>query len=325
MPNIVKRRNLLAAALASVAVSSVIGQPEFPSRPLRLIIPFPGGFTDMLARLVAQPLGSALGQTVVVEQKPGGSGQIAASDLLRAPPDGHTIMLIHIGTHALNQALLPKLSYDAAADFTPLSELVRLPNLLIASPSLGVSSVRDLVELARSKPDSLLFASPGNGSSGHLAGELFRARASIRVGHVPYKGASDSILDLSAGRVHFSFDTLAQGGELARAGKVKALAVTSLDRHPAFPEIPTMSEAGFPGWETGPWFGLAVRAGTPEPIVIRLASDIRAALARTDVSERLIALGATPIGSSPQAFREHIASEQARWGDLIRTLGIRAQ
>ena len=319
------RRNICLAALGALATKPALGQADFPSRPLRLIIPFPGGFTDTLARVVAQPLSSALGQPVAVEQKPGGSGQIAAGELLRAPADGHTMMLIHVGTHALNQALFSKLSYDANADFSPLSELVRLPNLLIASPSLGVRSVSELVELARSKPDTLLFASPGNGSSGHLAGELFRTRASIRVSHVPYKGASESVLDLSAGRVHFSFDTLAQGSALSRAGKVTALAVTSPERHPAFPDIPTMSESGFPGWETGPWFGLAARSGTPEPIVTRLADEIRRALALPDVQSRLTAMGATPIGSTPQAFRQQIAAEQKRWGDLIRSIGIRVE
>ena len=319
------RRQLIAAATGALVGSTARAQSEFPSRPLRLIIPFPGGFTDMLARLVAQPLGVALGQPVSVEQKPGGSGQIAAAELLRVAADGHTLMLIHIGTHALNPALYAKLSYNPDGDFAPLSELVRLPNLLIASPALGVNSVADLLDLARKNPQKLLFASPGNGSSGHLAGELLRSRASIQVGHVPYKGASESVLDLSAGRVHFSFDTLAQGSALAKAGKVKALAVTSPGRHPAFPEIPTMSESGFPGWETGPWFGLAVRSGTPEPIVERLARETRKALAAPDVRERLNGMGATPVGSSPGEFRQYILEEQKRWGELIRTLGIRAE
>ena len=325
MKHLPTRRQLILAAMGVLVGPSANAQSEFPSRPLRLIIPFPGGFTDTLARLVAQPLGVALGQPVAVEQKPGGSGQIAAAELLRAPADGHTLMLIHIGTHALNPALNAKLSYHPDSDFTPLSELVRLPNLLIASPTLGVNSVADLLDLARKNPQQLLFASPGTGSSGHLAGELLRARAALQVGHVPYKGASESVLDLSAGRVHFSFDTLAQGSALAKAGKVKALAVTSLERHPAFPEIPTMSESGFPGWETGPWFGLAVRAGTAEPIVDRLSREIRKALAAPDVRDRLISMGATPVGNSPSEFRQYIVAEQKRWGDLIRTLGIRAE
>lgn len=325
MKHLPTRRQLILAATGVIVGPPARAQSDFPSRPLRLIIPFPGGFTDTLTRLVAQPLGVALGQPVAVEQKPGGSGQIAAAELLRTPADGHALMLIHIGTHALNPALYAKLTYNPDSDFAPVSELVRLPNLLIASPSLGVNSVADLLELARKNPQKLLFASPGTGSSGHLAGELLRTRASIQVGHVPYKGASESVLDLSAGRVHFSFDTLAQGSALAKAGKVKALAVTSLERHPAFPEIPTMSESGFPGWETGPWFGLAVRAGTPEPVVERLSREIRKALAAPDVRDRLTGMGATPVGSSPGEFRQSILAEQKRWGELIRTLGIRAE
>ena len=320
------KRHLLSSLIALPFSSpSVWAQAAFPNKPIRLIIPFPGGFTDTLARLVAQKMGESMGQTVVVEQRPGGSGQIAATETQRAPADGYTIFMIHIGTHAINPHILPKLSYDPLKDFIPLTELARVPNLLITSPTLPVRSVQELIALAKAKPGSLFYASPGNGSSGHLAGELFKSLAGVDIVHVPYKGAAETIQDLSTGRVNMMFDSLAQGGSLAKAGKVNGLAVTSAKRHPSFPDFPTMVESGFAGWETGPWFGLALKAGTPEDIVKRLHSEATKALAGPVVAERLIALGATPIGSSPAEFSAYIKSESARWGKLVRDNNIKAE
>lgn len=324
--NLVKRRLFTAMALVPlVPLPSVAQPPAYPQRPVRLIIPFPGGFTDTLARMVGQRLSEELGQPVIVEQRPGGGGQIAAAEVLRMPADGHTLFLIHIGTHAVNPHLQPKLNYDAEKDFVPVSEMVRVPNLLVISPSVAARSVQELVALAKEKPGGLFYASPGSGTSGHLAGELFKSLAGVDIGHVAYKGTSESLQDLMSGRVHLLFDTLAQSGPLARSGKLRGLAITSPQRHPSFPEFPTMSESGFPGWETGPWFGLAVRTGTPGDIVRRIHLEAAKALGSPAVRERLVAMGATPIGSSPEEFATFIKAESMRWSKLIRSQAIRAE
>ena len=319
------RRRLFCASVSLAALAPRVWAQEYPVKPIRLIIPFPGGFTDTLARLVGTKMGESLGQAVVVEQKPGASGQIAASEVLRAPADGHTLFMIHIGTHAINPHLFAKLSYDPEKDFIPITELARVPNLLVASPTLAVQNVSELVALAKSKPQALFFASPGNGSSGHLAGELFKSLAGVQVIHVPYKGAAESVQDLVSGRVHFMFDSLAQGGALAKAGKVRALAVTSAARHSAFPDYPTMVESGFPGWETGPWFGLAVRQGTPPAVVQRIHTEAVKALNSPEVRDRLVGLGSTPVGDTPEHFATTIRSESERWRKMIRTLDLKAE
>ena len=323
--NSLHRRDFCAGVAVTLMTTGASAQ-TFPVRPVRLIIPFPGGFTDVLARLVAEKMSERLGQPVLVEQKPGGSGQIAAAELLRSAADGHTIMLIHIGTHAINPHLYPKLSYDPVKDFTPLTELATVPNLLVCSPTLsGVNSVSDLVALAKAKPGTLFFGSPGAGSSGHMAGELFRSMAGVQVTHVPYKGAAEVIQDIYTGRVHFMFDTLAQGSAQAKGGKVRALAVTSAQRQPKFPDYPTMAESGFPGWDTGAWFGLAVRSGTPVAAAQRLQEEAVRALGNPELRERLLNLGSTPVGDSAEHFTAKIQGESQRWGKLVRDLGIKLE
>ena len=197
--------------------------------------------------------------------------------------------------------------------------------LFRSSPTLAVQNVSELVALAKSKPQALFFASPGNGSSGHLAGELFKSLAGVQVVHVPYKGAAESVQDLISGRVHFMFDSLAQGGALAKAGKLRALAVTSAARHNAFPEYPTMAESGFPGWETGPWFGLAVRQGTPPAVVQRIHTEAVKALSSPEVRDRLVGLGSTPVGDTPEHFAATIRTESERWRKMIRALDLKAE
>lgn len=318
------RRDLMraAAGLAVLAAAPVRAQ-AFPSKPLRFVVPFPGGFTDTLARMVGQKLADSLGQPVLVENRPGASGAIGAQEVLRAPADGHTLFLGHIGTHALNPHLQPRLAYDPA-ELVPVSLLVQLPNLLVASPTLPVQSVQELVAAARARPGGLSYASPGNGTSGHLAAELFKAQAGVDVVHVPYKGTAEALQDLGSGRVHLMFDTIAQGLAQAKGGRVKALAVTSPQRTPLAPEVPTMAESGFPGWDTAAWFGVMVRAGTPPDAIARLHADAVRALAATDVRDRLLAMGATPVGNTPAEFARFVIAESARWGDVIRKAGIKA-
>jgi tripartite-type tricarboxylate transporter receptor subunit TctC len=269
-------------------------------------------------------MGDALGQPVIVENKPGAAGAIGAQEVIRAAADGHALFLGHIGTHAINPHLQAKLAYDPA-ELVPVTLLVQLPNLLVTSPTLGAGSVQELVALAKSKPGQLSYASPGAGSSGHLAGELLKFQAGLDIVHVPYKGTAEALQDLASGRVQLMFDTLAQGLAQSRGGRVRALAVTSPARQPLAPELPTMAESGFPGWDTAPWFGIMVRAGTPPEVVARLHAEAVRALAAPEVRERLVGMGATPVGNTPAEFAAFVKAESARWGEVVRRAGIKAE
>ena len=315
---------LRLSALLLIVVCGTSFAQAFPSRPLRIVVPFPGGVADTLARMLSPRMSEALGQPVVVENKPGGSGAIGAQEVIRAPADGHTVFLGHIGTHAVNPHLFSKLNYDPEKDFAPLTLLITVPNLLVVHPSVPATNVRELVAHAKGKPGALSYASPGSGSSGHPAAELFKSMAGVDLLHVPYKGAAPALQDLMGGQVQVLFDTLAQALPQAKAGKVRALAVTTLKRQPVAPEVPTMDEQGFAGWETGPWFGLFVRTGTPEPAAGRLHAEAVKALNAAEVRAKLTALGANVAGNSPTEFAAFIRAEHARWGKVVRDAGIRA-
>jgi tripartite-type tricarboxylate transporter receptor subunit TctC len=307
-----------------VAASLPVAAQSFPSKPLRFIVPFPGGFSDVLARQIGAKMGEALGQPIVVENRPGGSGQIGAQEVIRSLADGHTLFMGHIGTHAINAHIFPKLNYDPDKDFAPVTLLVTVPNLLVVHPSVPAQNVRELIALAKSKPGGLSYASPGSGTSGHLAAELFKSLAGVFIVHIPYKGAAPALQDLMGGQVQLLFDTLAQSYPQHKAGKVRALAVTSLKRHPVAADIPTMDESGFAGWETGPWFGIFVRTGTPETVLKRIHAEAVKALGALEIRDRLVAQGANVVGNTPEEFAAFIRTESARWGKLVRQVGIRA-
>jgi tripartite-type tricarboxylate transporter receptor subunit TctC len=313
---------IVAVLLAACGGSA--GAQAFPSKPIRFVVPFPGGFSDVLARQLGAKMNEALGQPVVVENKPGGSGQIGAQEVMRAPADGHTLFMGHIGTHAINPHLFANLAYDPDRDFTPVTLLVTVPNLLVVHPSVPAQTVQELVAYARKNPGKLSYGSPGNGTSGHLAAELFKATAGVFIVHIPYRGAAPALQDVIGGQVQLLFDTFAQGLPQAKAGKVRALAVTSLKRQAAAPEIPTMDESGFAGWETGPWFGVMVRAGTPDGLVKRLNAELVKALQAPDVREKLAGQGAVAVGNTPEEFQAFIRAESARWAKVVKSAGIRA-
>jgi tripartite-type tricarboxylate transporter receptor subunit TctC len=313
---------IVAVLLAACAGGA--GAQGFPSKPIRFVVPFPGGFADVLARQLGVKLAESLGQPVVVESRPGGSGQIGAQEVLRSPADGYTLFMGHIGTHAINPHLFSKLAYDPERDFAPVTLLVTVPNLLVVHPAVPAQTVQELVAYARKNPGKLSYASPGNGTSGHLAAELFKSTAGLFIVHIPYKGAAPALQDVIGGQVQLIFDTFAQSLPQAKAGKVRSLAVTSLKRQPAAPDIPTMDESGFAGWETGPWFGVMVRAGTPEATVTRLNAELVRALRAPDVSEKLAAQGVVPVGNAPEAFAAFIRAESARWAKVVKDAGIRA-
>ena len=313
--------SVLAAIL--IAAPLPLYAQTFPSKPVRIVVPFPGGVADTLSRMIAPKMGEALGQPVIVENKPGGSGQIGAAEVVRSPADGHSVFLGHIGTHAINAHVFSKLTYDPD-DLKPVTLLITVPNLLVVHPSVPAANLRELIAHAKAKPGALSYASPGSGSSGHLAAELFKSLAGANMVHVPYKGAAPALQDLMGGQVQVLFDTLAQALPQAKAGRVRALAVTTLERQAVAPEVPTMAEQGFPGWETGPWFGFFVRDGTPGAALSRLHRESVKALQAPEVREKLTAQGANVVGNDPEEFATFIRAESARWGKVVRDAGIRA-
>jgi len=309
---------LLVFALAGVA-------QDFPSRSVRLVVPFPpAGVTDRIARLAGQKLGEFWRQPVVIDNRPGASGMIAAELVAKAAPDGYTLLFGHIGTHAINASLFAKLPYHPVRDFAPVSLLATVPNLLLIHPSVPANSVTELIVLAKARPGTLTYASPGSGTSGHMAGELFKSLAGVDIVHIPYKGAGAALQDVLSGQVSMLFDTVASSLPQARAGKLKGLAVTSAARVPIAPEIPTVAESGVPEFEIAPWFGVLAPAGTPAQVVAKLSADLRRAVQSDEVREPLSSQGVTLIGSSPQEFAAHIEREIPRWARIVKASGARA-
>jgi tripartite-type tricarboxylate transporter receptor subunit TctC len=313
---------LIAAALA--CASPPASAQQYPLQPIKIIVPTaPGGVADIVARAFAQKL-SESGKTAIVENKTGAAGTIAADFVAKSAPDGYTV---YVGFHG-TQSILPhlqKLPYDAAKDFSPVILVARSPNILVVHPSVPAQSVKQLIDHARANPGKLTYASQGNGSSGHIVGEQFKQVSGADIVHVPYRGAAPAVQDLVAGHVTMMFDILTLAVPQVKAGKVRALAVAAPERAAALQEVPTMAEAGLPQLEGGPWFGLLVPAGTPRPIVDWLNSEGRRAFEAADVRERLSAQNLTlPLGS-PEDFAAHIAAETKRWGDVIRTAGIKME
>jgi len=326
-------RGVLAAAGAFVALGHVTASAQtpaaagnYPSRPIRFIVPFPpGGGNDITARTLAAKLTEAFGPQVVVDNRPGAGGVIGAELAARAVPDGHTLFLGGVGSHAVNPNLHRRLPYDPLRDFAPVSLAASAPLVLVVHPSVPASQVKDLIALARARPGRLNFASNGAGGSSHLAAELFKLSAGVDLAHVPYKGFAGAATDLLSGQVQLMFSSMVPMVPQVRAGKVRALAVTSARRSPALPEVPSIAEAGLPGAETGSWYGVLVPSATPVAIVLRLNREIVRIVKLPEVNDRLAAEGAEPIGSTPEAFAAHIRSELARWRKVIDAAGLKPE
>jgi tripartite-type tricarboxylate transporter receptor subunit TctC len=299
----------------------------WPSRPLRLIVPFaPGGTTDTIARLVARELAKPLGQTVVVENRPGAGGLIGAEAALKLPPDGYTLFFATISTMAVQPALQPKLSYEPLKDFVPVTLISTLPYLLAAHPSLPVQSVPQLVKLARAKPGSITYASPGVGTGAHLTSEYLASTTGMKLVHVPYKGDAPGTIDLIAGQVTLAlFPTLGLAPHV-KAGRARGLAVTSLERSTVVPDVKTVAEQGYPGWESGSWNGIAVRAGTPDAVVRRFHKEIAAILTgNQQVRDVIQAAGSRIVASTPEQYSDYIRGEIAKWRKVVATAGIKVE
>jgi tripartite-type tricarboxylate transporter receptor subunit TctC len=319
----------LALALACAAALSPAlahGQAEsYPARPVRLFIGLaPGGATDIQARLFAQKLSESMGRTFIVENRAGAGGTIAYAQVAKSPPDGYTLMGISSG-YTITPSIYSKLSYDPLKDFTPISLVVQAPFLLLTHPSLPVKSVKDLLALARAKPGVLDAASAGQGSSTHMAFELFRTMANVRITHIPYKGTGPALVDAIAGQVHMLFGNVLSSMSHAKAGRLRALAVTTAARSKVLPDLPTITESGVPGYENSTWFGVIAPAGTPAAVLNKLNAELVKASQSSDVIERIAPDGGEPVGSTPEQFGRHIATEIARWRKVVREAGITVQ
>ncbi len=321
-----KRRTLLQAAGAAAAVAALpdaLAQ-AYPGKPIRLIIPFPpGGATDIFGRVLAQKLGELIGQAVVIENRPGAGGVIGSEMASKAAPDGYTILLATTSTHSIGPALNPKMPYDARRDFVPVIHLADATNILIASPTLPVNNLKELIAYAKANPGKLNFGSSGNGTIVHLTGEQFKAATGTFIVHIPYKGTALTIPDLIAGQIAFVFDNIASALPHVRSGKVKSLGISQLKRSPLVPDIPTMDEAGMKGFESNTYFGVFAPAGTPAPIVQRLNAEINKALQAADFRERLGALGAEPVGGPPEALARAVARDFDKYAAVIKRAGIK--
>lgn len=308
---------------AAFASTLSYAQP-YPSRPIRFIVPLPpGGGADIVARTIGQQLSDSLGQQVVVDNRGGGGTVIGADIAAKSVPDGYTLFLGTATSHAINASLHKKLPYDPIKDFAPVSLVVTLPLVLVAHLSVPANSVEGLVALARAKPGQINFASTGNGSSIHLAGELLNVKANVKMVHVPYKGAAPALTDLLAGQVQFMFTTIPPVLPHIRALRVKALALATPKRSKLMPEIPTINESGISGVEAYSWNGIMVPAGTPREIISRLHAEIVKIMRMPDVVDRLSGLGAEPVSTTPQEFAEFIRSETAKYAQVVKISGAR--
>jgi tripartite-type tricarboxylate transporter receptor subunit TctC len=328
-PHSIGRRHLvLGAALLPLASPA---QTAWPSKAVRIVVPFAaGGTTDILARALAPELQKAFGQAVVVDNKPGAGGNSGAADVAKAAPDGHTLLMGTVGTHAINPALYAKMPYDHIKDFVPITLVAGVPNVLVMNPvhaqQNGIDSVATLIEFARKRPGKLNMASSGNGTSIHLAGELFKTMTGTFMLHLPYGGSGPALIDLISGNTDLMFDNLPSSLPHIKSGRLTALAVTSATRSSALPDLPTVADAGGPalkGYEASSWFGLLAPAGTPMDVVNRVQTETAKALGSPAIKERLQSQGAVPSGMTSTEFARHIAAETAKWAKVVKASGAR--
>jgi len=312
----------LAAALAlAPALAAAQG---YPTKPIRMVVPFPaGGGTDITARIVAQKLSESLGQTVVIDNRGGAGGNIGTDIVAKAVPDGYTLLMAY-SSHATNPGLYPKLPFDAVKDFTAISLVATVPQALAVNASLPVKSVRDLIDLAKSKPGQINYASSGSGTPNHLAAELFNRMAGISTQHVPYKGVAPGLTALMGNEVQFMFPTILSGAAQIKSGRIRALAVTSLRRSATLPDVPTLSESGLTGYEALSWYGLFGPANLPPAVLARLSSETMRIVRLPEIRDNLLGQGAEPVGNTPPEFERFVVAEIRKWTELIRTVGIKA-
>jgi tripartite-type tricarboxylate transporter receptor subunit TctC len=312
----------LCAGFAALATAPAAA--DYPDRPIRLVVPFPaGGGADALARTIMPRVAQELGTTIVIDNRPGAGGNVGAEYVARAAPDGYTLLYGTNGTHAINRSLYAKQGFDAVRDFAPVSRMTQIAALLVVHPSIPTRNVAELVDHAKANAGKVFFASAGNGTTSHLAGELFRTVAGVDIVHVPYRGGALAAADLAGGQVQMMIDVMPNVLPLATGGKLRALGVTTSARVPAAPEIPTIAESGLPGFEVSAWDGIFAPVGTPAAAVDRLNAAIRLALADPKVREALVARGAQPVPSTPDELARHVDAESEKWARVVRQSGAK--
>ena len=319
-------KTALAAGFAALALlaAPLAGAEGYPSKPIHFVVPYPaGGPLDTVARLLGQKVSESMRQPVIVDNKPGAGGNIGADAVAKSPPDGYTILMGAVATHAINPTLYTNIPYDPVKDFAPVTQVASTPNVLVVNPSLPVHDVREFIAYAKAHPGQLNFGSGSTGSAGHLAGELFKTMAGVQMVHVPYKGAGPAMQDLIGGQIQLMFDNLASSLGQIRAGKVRALAVTTAKRTSLAPELPTIAESGLPGFDISTWFGVLAPGGTPPAVVARLHDEFAKALAAPDVREKMLNLGAEPVGNTPAQFAAYIRSEARKYARLVKASGAK--
>jgi tripartite-type tricarboxylate transporter receptor subunit TctC len=319
-----RRPTAVAAVLASLTISGALGQ-SYPAKPIRLIVPSsPGGGTDITGRIVAQKLTELLNQQVVVDNRAGAGTRIGNEIVAKSPPDGYTL-LMGLSTLAIIPAVYKSVSYDALKDFAPISQVVSVPNVLVVHPSLPARSVKELIALGKSRPRDLVAGSAGSGTSPHLSLELFKSMAGIEMVHVPYKGSGPGLVALVSGEVAVFFPSASSATPHIKANRVRPLGVTTATRTEALPDVPSIAEAGLPGYEATQWFGVLAPAGTPQAIVERLHKEIVTALKSPDVAKQLSTQGAQIVASSPEQFAAYIRTETKKWAEVVKAAGIKPQ
>ncbi|TDR85158.1 Bug family tripartite tricarboxylate transporter substrate binding protein [Enterovirga rhinocerotis] len=322
-----KRWRVLSAATAAFAalwLGTGAARADYPERTVKIVVPFPaGGTTDILARIVAEGLDRKLGRRFIVENRPGASGNLGSQGVAQSDADGYTLLMGTVNTHGINSSMFKSMPYDAVKDFAPITMVGATPNVMMAHPSLGVSDVAGLIKAARETPGAIDFGSTSTGGSPHMSGELLKMLAEIKLNHVPYRGGAPMLNDLIGGHIKLGFDNLPSAIAHVKAGSVKALAVTTKQRYPSLPDVPTMEEAGIPGYEVNAWFGLFAPAGTPRPVVDKLQRTIAEILAEPAVRARLLEIGAIPGGMSPDEFGAVVRREVERWPEVVARMGLK--
>jgi tripartite-type tricarboxylate transporter receptor subunit TctC len=318
-----------ACAIAMLAAAGAALAQAWPNKPVKVLVAFTaGGTTDILARAIAPELSKAFGQQFIVENRAGAGGNVGAEAVAKSPADGYTLLMGTVGTHGINRALYAKLPYDPIKDFAPVTLVAGVPNLMVMNPdkakAYGINTVRDFIRYAKNHPGKLNMASSGNGTSIHLAGELFKAQAGVFMVHFPYRGSAPALLDLIGGNMDVMFDNLPSALQHVKAGKLKALAVTSTERSAVLPDIPTIEQAAsFRGFDATSWFGLLAPAGTPPDIVSRIQQEVARSLKTPAISEKLMSQGAIPSGNTPAEFAKHIDAEHRKWAEVVKVSGAK--
>ncbi len=317
-------RTIALAAFTVFVAGGVATADTWPSRPIRIVAPStPGDAPDVIARLLAERLSGALGTQVIVENHPGAGGVVGSDIVAKAPADGYTLIIGNAGSHGINAAVYAKLPYDIQRDFVAVSEVAVSPNILVVNPQIPATNLQQFIAYAKARPGQLSYASGGNGSSAHMSMELFKSMAGVDLVHIPYKGSSPALTDVASGQVAAMFVNLPPALPLVKAGKLRPLAVTTRTRSPLLPDVPTVQESGLPNYETVAWFGILAPAATPKEIVVRLSTEIAKIVRTPEMRERLLSLGAEPVGGTPEEFSIIIGRDIAKWTPLAKSVGIK--